>query len=127
MLGTLRGISTLPDALGKHACEECGHPEMRRLPDGTFHCPACRSEVLPSDASWTPSRPMSTPKRTGQAGWRGASERGAWQLREKGLRKALRVEKFGSGFSQNSSPPASVVALINVAGLIPRSLKRRQR
>ena len=56
MLETLRSISTLPDALGKHACEECGHPEMRRLPDGTFHCPACRSEVLPSDASSTPSR-----------------------------------------------------------------------
>ena len=57
MLGALRQIVALPDALGKHACEECGHPEMRRLPDGTFHCPACRSEVLPSDASWTPSRP----------------------------------------------------------------------
>jgi hypothetical protein len=50
MLGTLRGISALPDALGKHACEECGHPEMRLLPDGTFHCPACRSEVLPIGA-----------------------------------------------------------------------------
>src|SRR5215208_1320342 len=51
MLGALRQIVALPDALGKHACEECGHPEMRRLSDGTFHCPACRSEVLPSDAS----------------------------------------------------------------------------
>jgi hypothetical protein len=57
MLGALRQIVALPDALGKHACEECGHPEMRLLPDGTFHCPACRSEVLPSDASSTPSRP----------------------------------------------------------------------
>ena len=47
MLETLRRISALPDALGKHPCE-CGHPEMRRLPDGTFHCPACGSEVLPS-------------------------------------------------------------------------------
>ena len=56
MLGALRQIVALPDALGKHACEECGHPEMRRLSDGTFHCPACRSEVLPSDASSTPSR-----------------------------------------------------------------------
>jgi ribosomal protein L37AE/L43A len=46
MLEALRQIVTLPDALGKHACEECGHPEMRRLPDGTYHCPACRSEVL---------------------------------------------------------------------------------
>jgi ribosomal protein L37AE/L43A len=36
----------LPDALGRHACE-CGHPEMRRLPDGVFLCPACRAEVTP--------------------------------------------------------------------------------
>jgi hypothetical protein len=57
MLAALRQIVVLPDALGRHACEECGHPEMRRLPDGTFHCPACRSEALPSDASSTPSRP----------------------------------------------------------------------
>ncbi len=48
MLETLRGICALPDALGRHACEECGHPEMRCLPDGTFHCPACGSEVLPA-------------------------------------------------------------------------------
>jgi ribosomal protein L37AE/L43A len=39
-------IAALPDALGRHACE-CGHPDMRRLPDGVFHCPACGSEVLP--------------------------------------------------------------------------------
>ena len=49
MLETLRGIVGLPDALGGHPCE-CGHPEMRRLPDGVFHCPACRSEVLPVGA-----------------------------------------------------------------------------
>jgi hypothetical protein len=36
----------LPEALGKHACE-CGHPEMRLLPGGVFHCPACGSEVVP--------------------------------------------------------------------------------
>ncbi len=46
ILMTLEQIVALPDALGKHTCE-CGHPEMRRLPDGTFHCPACGSEVLP--------------------------------------------------------------------------------
>jgi hypothetical protein len=46
MLETLRCISALPDALGSHACE-CGHPEMRLLPDDTLHCPACGSEVLP--------------------------------------------------------------------------------
>jgi hypothetical protein len=43
---TLNQIVALPRALGKHPCE-CGHPEMRRLPDGVFHCPACRAEVLP--------------------------------------------------------------------------------
>ena len=51
MLGALREIAALPDSLGTHACEECGHPEMRRLPDGVFHCPACGSEVLPLAAS----------------------------------------------------------------------------
>jgi ribosomal protein L37AE/L43A len=51
MLETLRSISALPDVLGRHACEECGHPEMRLLPDGTYHCPACGSEVLPLGAS----------------------------------------------------------------------------
>jgi hypothetical protein len=45
-LETLREIVGLPDALGAHPCE-CGHPEMRELPGGVFHCPACRSEVLP--------------------------------------------------------------------------------
>jgi ribosomal protein L37AE/L43A len=45
-LETLRDIVGLPDALGAHPCE-CGHPEMRGLPDGVFHCPACGSEVLP--------------------------------------------------------------------------------
>jgi ribosomal protein L37AE/L43A len=45
-------VAALPDALGGHACE-CGHPEMRRLPDGVFHCPACGSEVLPLDTPLT--------------------------------------------------------------------------
>ena len=58
MLKTLRGISALPDTFGRHACEECGHPQMRLLPDGTYHCPACGSEVLPIDASSTVSRPI---------------------------------------------------------------------
>ena len=49
-LETLREIVGLPDALGTHPCE-CGHPEMRRLPDGVYHCPACRSEVLPTEAT----------------------------------------------------------------------------
>lgn len=45
-LETLQDIVGLPGALGAHPCE-CGHPEMRKLPDGVFHCPACGSEVLP--------------------------------------------------------------------------------
>jgi len=48
VLGTLQQIISLPDALGAHACEECGHPEMRLLPDGVSHCPGCGSEVLPT-------------------------------------------------------------------------------
>ncbi len=53
VVGILEQIAALPDALGKHACEECGHAEMRLLPDGTFHCPACGSEVL-SVPGWAP-------------------------------------------------------------------------
>jgi hypothetical protein len=30
-------VAALPDALSRHTCE-CGHPEMRRLPEGVFHC-----------------------------------------------------------------------------------------
>ena len=46
ILQTLKTIVELPDARCSHACE-CGHPEMRRLPDGVYRCPACGSEVLP--------------------------------------------------------------------------------
>jgi ribosomal protein L37AE/L43A len=51
LLSTLREIRTLPEALGTHPCEECGHPHMRRLPDGVFHCSACRSEVVAASGS----------------------------------------------------------------------------
>jgi ribosomal protein L37AE/L43A len=54
MLLTLEQIVALPGASGKHACE-CGHPEMRRLPDGTFHCPSCGSEVSPIQTICGPS------------------------------------------------------------------------
>jgi ribosomal protein L37AE/L43A len=47
LLQTLHRIAGLPDAVGRHACE-CGHPEMRRLPDGVYRCPACGSEVIPA-------------------------------------------------------------------------------
>ena len=49
VLRTLEQIASLPDALGNHACE-CGYPEMCRLPDDVFHCPACGSEVIPLGA-----------------------------------------------------------------------------
>ncbi len=52
VLRTLEQVIALPDALGKLACE-CGHPEMRRLPDGVFYCPACGSEVIPIEAGFT--------------------------------------------------------------------------
>jgi len=52
VLEALRQIISLPDALGSHACEECGHPEMRRLPDGVSHCPGCGSEVLPTGGAF---------------------------------------------------------------------------
>jgi ribosomal protein L37AE/L43A len=47
MLKTLMEILALPEVLETHACEECGHPQRRRLPDGVFHCPACHAEVAP--------------------------------------------------------------------------------
>ena len=50
VLKVLGQIAALPEAQGKRACEECHHPQMRLLPDGVFHCPACGSEVLPSVA-----------------------------------------------------------------------------
>jgi len=46
VLETLEQIVSLPDAIGRHACE-CGHPEMRHLADGVMWCPGCGSEVLP--------------------------------------------------------------------------------
>jgi ribosomal protein L37AE/L43A len=52
VLESLQQIVSLPEALGSHACEECGHPEMRRLPDEVYWCPACGSEVLPPKPSW---------------------------------------------------------------------------
>ena len=48
-LDALLQITGSPEALGSHACE-CGHPEMRRIPEGVYRCPACGSEVLPLSA-----------------------------------------------------------------------------
>ena len=62
VLMTLEEIVSLPDALGGHACE-CGHPEMRRLPDGVFHCPACGSEVIPLEAGSARTALVGNPQR----------------------------------------------------------------
>jgi hypothetical protein len=48
VLEIIRQIAALPDAVGDHA-RECSHPEMRLLPDGIYRCPACGSEILPSE------------------------------------------------------------------------------
>jgi hypothetical protein len=53
---TLEQIANLPDAIGSHACEECGHPEMRCLPDRVYHCPACGSEVRPIEITLDPKK-----------------------------------------------------------------------
>jgi hypothetical protein len=61
LLETLQGISRLPDAVGSHACE-CGHPEMRLLPEGVYRCPAGDSEVLPvQQPDPSPSAPYLSP------------------------------------------------------------------
>jgi ribosomal protein L37AE/L43A len=52
VMETLKQIIALPDTVGSHPCE-CGHPQMRRLPDGVLRCPACGSEVLPITVSST--------------------------------------------------------------------------
>jgi hypothetical protein len=67
VLKTLRQITALPDTLGSHACE-CGHPEMRLLPDGSFHCPACRSEVLPVGARVSEKRSLGKTSRSRKRG-----------------------------------------------------------
>ena len=41
---TLRQVRNLRDARGKHPCE-CGHPEMRRFPDGVYRCPSCSTQI----------------------------------------------------------------------------------
>ena len=56
LLVTLHQIAVLPAAAGRHACE-CGHPEMKLLPDGVYRCPACGSEVTPVSVDPTISKP----------------------------------------------------------------------
>lgn len=74
---TLEQIATLPEAVGTHPCE-CGHPQMRRLPDGVFHCPACGSEVLPLKA------------RRGLSGSLAGSMRGSTAFRAGGAKGLVR-------------------------------------
>ena len=73
LVETLKQIVALPDAMGKHACE-CGHPEMRSLPDGTFHCPACRSEVVPTEPNPAPS--LTLRKQANKEDLLGSAEKG---------------------------------------------------
>jgi ribosomal protein L37AE/L43A len=58
MLEVLQCSVALPDSLGNHACEECGHPEMRHPPVGVFHCPSCGSEVLTLNTSSVAREPV---------------------------------------------------------------------
>ena len=51
ILKTLTEIASLPDAKGTHACEACAHPQMRRLPDESFWCPACGQDILSLEAT----------------------------------------------------------------------------
>ncbi len=65
LLETLRKISELSDLASPPACE-CGHPEMRCLPDGVYWvywCPSCGSEVLPL-SRFPLSRPPGVQKNT---------------------------------------------------------------
>jgi hypothetical protein len=81
---TLERIAALPDALGAHSCE-CGHPEMRRLPDVVFHCPACGAEVLPTEMRLDPKK--------AHLGWPSA-----WNARggfHSGERKSSRIYSEG--------------------------------
>lgn len=58
LLQTLKQVMALTDATG-------GHPELRSLPDGVIHCPACGSEVLPLGAG----RPISDRGKAYLYGW----------------------------------------------------------
>jgi ribosomal protein L37AE/L43A len=85
LLVALHQIAMLPAAGGRHACE-CGHPEMRLLPDGVYRCPTCVADVTPSSAGPRTWKSPSTWTRTGAAGLtvdtvsRLASQTtGAWQ------------------------------------------------
>jgi uncharacterized Zn finger protein (UPF0148 family) len=73
MLLLLQQIIALPDTWGKLA-SECGRPEMRLLPDGVYHCPACGSEVLAIEA---PSSSKRTRRRSAAA----PGEKGGTELR----------------------------------------------
>ena len=54
IVGTLKQIAALPDAVRQTRLRGVRTPrEMRSLADGTFYCPACRSEVVPTTESNT--------------------------------------------------------------------------
>jgi ribosomal protein L37AE/L43A len=58
MLEVFQCIVALPDSLGNHACKECGHPEMRHVPGGVFHCRGCAPEVLTLNPSSVARKPV---------------------------------------------------------------------
>jgi hypothetical protein len=55
VLRTLEQIAALPEGLGHHACE-CGHPEMRHLPDGVFIAQLVVWRSFPANGPWLSSR-----------------------------------------------------------------------
>ena len=121
LLVTLHQIAVLPAAAGRHACE-CGHPEMKLLPDGVYRCPACGSEVTPVSAGPTIWKP---PDHT-EAYWCGwldsrygkpACFTGNWQLAKwdapsdrldyyRGHRAGREARSEGPDSSKPRRPPA---------------------
>jgi hypothetical protein len=67
LLQTLSKITGRPDAVGLHACE-CGHPEMRRLPDGVYRCPLAARRSSPPGVTTVNGKPRSHSKAYGY-GW----------------------------------------------------------
>jgi hypothetical protein len=52
IVGTLKQIATLPDAVSKHACEECATPRRCALwPTGRFTASPADSEVGPAESN----------------------------------------------------------------------------
>ena len=105
-VGRIEQIVALPDALDEHAFEECGHPEMRSLPDGTFHCPACESEVVPAGSNLCAvvSHAVDGEQRRGAATT--GRERGAEQGYSKTIAKSIARGRADVGQTERSDGKA---------------------